>query len=341
MSCLLCLHGSQQTAEIFRTRMGRIVSKSRKFTRIHFIDAPHRLPLNAGDELELRTLSIRDDESSVEASMAAIEACWKLIRPDGVCGFSLGGSFAALMCMQPHRFPGLKYVILSGARDVEELASMYFKGPIPNIPSDIQSLHLAGRIDAVVPWKSSEALSQRFTQACFVVHEQGHCIPSKSEFIAKVVDFVEHNCTISAAAAVPPPIAPLTASAAAAATVKTTVSSSTSTPTTTTGRIVPPPPPPAILTNCSSVSNAEQQRDEVEAIYAIYPDADLKLLRPPPNGITEPSACLSILLSDLDTAAKGNATLVAIPTNWMQQLRLIIDFPPGNPPPFTTEYINT
>ena len=326
MSCLLCLHGSQQTAEILRTRMGRIVSKARKFTRIEFLDAPHRLPLLPGDEIELRTWSMKDDGSSVETSLAAIEACWKILRPDGLFGFSLGGSIAALICMQPHRFPGLKYVILAGARDVEELANVYFKGTIPSISRDIQSLHLAGRIDAVVPWKSSEALSQRFTQTCFVVHEQGHCIPSKSEFIAKVVDFVEHNCTTIAGVAPSVPVTAAPTASTPAAPPTTTAST-----TTTTGRIVPPTPPPTILMNCSSISNAEQQRDEIEAILAIYPDADVKLLRPPPNGISEPSASFSILLSDIDTAAK-DTTLVTVPSNWMQQLRLVIDFPAGQPP---------
>ena len=48
---VLGLHGSQQNAEVLRTRLGRIVPKVKKNASFLFIDAPHILPLKAGDEI--------------------------------------------------------------------------------------------------------------------------------------------------------------------------------------------------------------------------------------------------------------------------------------------------
>jgi Serine hydrolase (FSH1) len=48
---VLSLHGSQQNAEILRTRLGRIVPKVKQYASFTFIDAPHVLPLKDGDEV--------------------------------------------------------------------------------------------------------------------------------------------------------------------------------------------------------------------------------------------------------------------------------------------------
>lgn len=48
---VLGLHGSQQNAEVLRTRLGRIVPKIKKHVSFVYLDAPHVLPLKAGDEV--------------------------------------------------------------------------------------------------------------------------------------------------------------------------------------------------------------------------------------------------------------------------------------------------
>jgi hypothetical protein len=48
---VLALHGSQQNAEVLRTRLGRIVPKAKKHASFVFLDAPHILPLKDGDEI--------------------------------------------------------------------------------------------------------------------------------------------------------------------------------------------------------------------------------------------------------------------------------------------------
>jgi Serine hydrolase (FSH1) len=53
---VLSLHGSQQNAEILRTRLGRIVPKVKQYASFTFIDAPHILPLKDGDEVRYEGL---------------------------------------------------------------------------------------------------------------------------------------------------------------------------------------------------------------------------------------------------------------------------------------------
>lgn len=48
---VLALHGSQQNAEVLRTRLGRIVPKTKKYAKFISLDAPHILPLKEGDEV--------------------------------------------------------------------------------------------------------------------------------------------------------------------------------------------------------------------------------------------------------------------------------------------------
>jgi Serine hydrolase (FSH1) len=61
---VLSLHGSQQNAEILRTRLGRIVPKVKLYASFTFIDAPHILPLNDGDEVRF------DDEQFLVSFLA-------------------------------------------------------------------------------------------------------------------------------------------------------------------------------------------------------------------------------------------------------------------------------
>jgi predicted alpha/beta superfamily hydrolase len=43
---------------------------------------------------------------------------------DGIFGFSMGGAIASLIAMKPDLFPGLKFVILSGSPDIEQLITL-------------------------------------------------------------------------------------------------------------------------------------------------------------------------------------------------------------------------
>jgi RWD domain len=81
----------------------------------------------------------------------------------------------------------------------------------------------------------------------------------------------------------------------------------------------------AALKMCTSDSNAAEQQEEVEAITAIYPEEDIRLIRPAPLNISMPSACFSIQL----IPKSGNVEL--IPPRWIGEISLLIEFPPGYP----------
>lgn len=70
---ILALHGSQQNAEVLRTRLGRIVPKVRKYATFSYLDAPHILPLKDGDEIRYRIRKI-------DAFLRAITRAPKLPR---------------------------------------------------------------------------------------------------------------------------------------------------------------------------------------------------------------------------------------------------------------------
>jgi hypothetical protein len=81
--CVLCLHGSQQTSEIFRSKLGGLVGKLRKICKTIFIEGPHECELREGDEVHTRTWYVRDKQShdiiptSLDISLDIIENIWK------------------------------------------------------------------------------------------------------------------------------------------------------------------------------------------------------------------------------------------------------------------------
>ena len=176
-----------------------------------------------------RTWFRRDASGSIEmetvaASINMLKNVWTENGPfDGVLGFSMGGTVAGLLAaaVDTHRegalpnfssghdtgssaesgapikplVPGLKFIICAGAVDIQTqfdttpFAMLPLHIPI-TIPTAIASLHIAGKADTAVPISSSIALAQRFTDAKFIEHEQGHHIPMKAYVLNGIVDFV-------------------------------------------------------------------------------------------------------------------------------------------------------
>eukprot|EP00428_Durinskia_dybowskii_P078546 CAMPEP_0170361744 /NCGR_PEP_ID=MMETSP0117_2-20130122/3966_1 /TAXON_ID=400756 /ORGANISM="Durinskia baltica, Strain CSIRO CS-38" /LENGTH=169 /DNA_ID=CAMNT_0010616123 /DNA_START=334 /DNA_END=843 /DNA_ORIENTATION=- len=156
-----------------------------------------------------------------------LEKLWQESGPfDGVLGFSMGGTIASLIAGSANRtynvrqnvednkgvsatsdersdsnfsccsFPGLQFVICAGAVDIHpQLESSIVELNLPflypfKIPTHVTSLHIAGTADTSVPIASSIALSQRYTDARFIEHEQGHHIPMKALVVGGIVAFV-------------------------------------------------------------------------------------------------------------------------------------------------------
>jgi hypothetical protein len=108
-----------------------------------------------------------------------------------IAGFSMGGSMAVIVASLPRRYPGLRFVLVGGARDLppallEDLLQAEEAGAnktgtnragagVALLP--LPSLHLIGAADKVVPPESSRQLAGRFLAPRVIEHEQGHCIP--------------------------------------------------------------------------------------------------------------------------------------------------------------------
>ncbi len=194
---ILCLHGKQQNKEVLRTRLGNIPKKLKKIAQLTIIDSPHSDGF-IGDNVPVRTWFERDDEGningeSLEVSIAEIKRVWTESGPfDGILGFSMGGTLAALLSSQEYKesFTSLRFGIYIGAPNVPPKMLLAAQKEEIRFSETFPSLHIAGKTDAVVSIESSRALSTRFTNPVWIEHEQGHCIPMKAEMMNHILTFV-------------------------------------------------------------------------------------------------------------------------------------------------------
>jgi Serine hydrolase (FSH1) len=58
---VLCLHGSRQTSEIFKHRLRKVEARVAPLgITLYYLDAPHTLPLQPGDDVPTRQWWLRD-----------------------------------------------------------------------------------------------------------------------------------------------------------------------------------------------------------------------------------------------------------------------------------------
>lgn len=182
-----------------RTRLGKIPNKIKAWATFHIIDAPIMDGFTTDNTQAVRTWYVRDDSiglidgASLETTWDYLKNVWAESGPfDGILGFSMGGTVAAIMVSSEKRdqFPGLKFGIFIGAPDVptDKLGYTDFE-----IDRSFPSLHVAGKTDNVVIIDRSRALAQRFQDPVCVEHEQGHCIPMKPDIFNAFVEFVSKN----------------------------------------------------------------------------------------------------------------------------------------------------
>ena len=185
---LLCLHGSRQTGEIFRTRLDRLSKKLNDQWELVFPDGPHPLPLEPGDDVPLRSwfapgeaVRMEEDEEDV---IGGLEKIWRGGgRFEAILGFSQGAGLAALIASKHiTKFPGLKFVVACGAPDSERI-SCPTSTPLPRV------LFTAGQADTAVPLASTESLARKFpTKSTLLqVHDGGHSLPKD---LSQIVDLL-------------------------------------------------------------------------------------------------------------------------------------------------------
>lgn len=292
-SKILCLHGSQQTAEIFRTKLGNFVTKLRRLYTVVFADAPFECALRQGDDVATRTWFLRDkskqiDPLSLETAIASIEQLWiEHGHFAGIIGFSMGGTLAAIIASHHHRFPGLRFILIAGAPDNIVLAST-------GSTICMASLHIAGTADAL--YNDAIKLRDRFPNAEFVSHDQGHIFPTKAAQQKQYLSFIaQHIDSIS----------------------QTLVSSQKT-------RFNGEPIQAAVVHLCSSDENAAAQREEIEVLVSIYP-TELTILSPPPNNCGDICASFEFQLPP-DMQLFGELQQVIL-----SELRIVVEFTAGYP----------
>ena len=319
---------------------------------------------------------------------------------DGIFGFSQGGAVASLMASRQDLFPGLKFIMIVGSPDIENLHYSNVGRLIQtkkveeksDKKFDIKSLHFAGTADKIVSVQESQILASRFESSEFYEHEQGHCIPTKSIYIATMITFLESILVTK--------ISSIASSTVDIPNLKTSVvndlkmeGNKNQTEDSTIrcinglrkenaqyiGKLVSNSDnvggrngsggsdnsimndvvakssrsgfipkqnlekEAAIIeadvaqkkqSSCTSESNASEQRDEIEALTAIYTNTEIQIVRPPPLNSNMSSGCISIMLTAPPHAADREiptAQNKTINQRWQGELRLLIDFPPGYP----------
>jgi predicted esterase len=85
---------------------------------------------------------------------------------------------------------------------------------------------------------------------------------------------------------------------------------------------------------CNSDSNAEQQRDEMEALQAMYADGtELTIVQPAPSGRGQPCAVYLFLLPEAGPSSPYSASALngVNPAHWKGQLGIRLSMPAGYP----------
>jgi len=190
---VLCLHGNQQTSEIFRARLGRLPHRARRVASFEFVEAPHELPLREGDEVPTHAWWTSDEDGStqfLEESIKVVKSAIEKKKPHGLLGFSAGGSMAArVVHEQDDVVNGIKFVLVAGSPSMN--AAGFFWDGVGTKELEVPSLHVMGEKDGLVSIEASMELAKRFKDPRIFKHEQGHCVPSIKSAHDVFVEFFE------------------------------------------------------------------------------------------------------------------------------------------------------
>ncbi|XWV26946.1 hypothetical protein QJ857_gp0103 [Tupanvirus soda lake] len=190
---VICLHGFTQNSSILQKKLMKLV-KSIKGLSFYFLDGCAELPKT--DENESRAYWVYDKEKPLDVDWsnhykenttihylddsfkAFLELAKKLGRVDGIIGFSQGGCFADYICKMH-----AKGMVPFDLRFAVFIASEHFNRPgcdFDNVKPIIQTLHMYGKNDTVIPEHMSELLTKSYPNKDIFIHNGAHIIPSTS-----------------------------------------------------------------------------------------------------------------------------------------------------------------
>ncbi|KAJ3031568.1 UNVERIFIED_CONTAM: hypothetical protein HDU68_002666 [Siphonaria sp. JEL0065] len=197
---ILCLHGSRQTGSVFQERISRLEDAlPQTQATLFYVDGPHSLPLSDGDDLPMRTwYKKKDGEYCACASLRLFDELWKRFGPfDGIVGFSAGALAACLIASLPERFQGLVWIMISGCPNLDNMSwcscSSMGSGRL-SIPQTLQSMHIFGKLDTLVPPQDSAITAREYFHAPVLVeHDHGHSLATQATRIDQYLTFIHQS----------------------------------------------------------------------------------------------------------------------------------------------------
>ncbi len=118
---------------------------------------------------------------------------------DGVWGFSMGGELATLLSkisisnmnnQESSLYKNIKFnfvIITASSKSSESLLDFYYD---LEKKIDMDSLHIIGKTDKLVPFENAIELTNYFVNAQTYLHELGHFIPNNSESKSVYTEFL-------------------------------------------------------------------------------------------------------------------------------------------------------
>ncbi|CBZ29712.1 conserved hypothetical protein [Leishmania mexicana MHOM/GT/2001/U1103] len=204
---VLCLHGAQQTREIFQNQLSLFQDDLARIAELVFLEAPHVLPLiTAQDDIPTRSWCSADGREDYSAGDALVATAMQPAGPSTDLAFTvmLGFSQGALMIYRYlwlHATDAavaaqLRGVVVAGAPDPRRMFPRNADNTLFQSASDsaassatgatvfaaLPFLHIIGKKDAIVAPEESAAFAQVCSSASHILfHEHAHSIPALKE----------------------------------------------------------------------------------------------------------------------------------------------------------------
>jgi predicted esterase len=200
---VLCLHGCNQTKEMFESILKPLIEIATKYGKdnkitinFHFIEAKYDHP--AGGKtwykrpLEVEKIgSIQMDHDLVDSTLDELDGTIDSLNINVLLGFSQGGNVVdTYLVNAQHNANKIKCaIIMSGYDLVDTNRNTNVLVPVLNVCSDI---------DTIVPSKFMPIYQNMTVKK----HDKGHKLPTSRPFLREIVEFI---VPVTVAATVPVP----------------------------------------------------------------------------------------------------------------------------------------
>lgn len=220
---LFKLHGYRQNQQVFRDKTGGIRKTLKNLAELVYCEAPHLLNIEGTSKIEEENKKdiIKVDDSQrawwyksrefadhnkihlledFDKTLSQINDIFRELGPfDGVWGFSMGGELATFLSKisisnknnEEFRYTNIKFnfvIITASSKSSETLLEFNYD---LNKKFEIDSLHVIGKTDKLVPYQNAVLLSDYFVNPQIYLHDSGHFIPNNNESKIIYIEFLK------------------------------------------------------------------------------------------------------------------------------------------------------